>query len=36
VIVLIGIILVLTILPFVVNALRNTNEKANQEHAHEA
>jgi type VII secretion EsaA-like protein len=35
VIVLIGIILVLTILPFVVNALRNTNEKANQEHAHE-
>jgi uncharacterized phage infection (PIP) family protein YhgE len=36
VIVLIGIILVLTILPFVVNTLKNTNEKANQEHAHEA
>lgn len=35
IIVLIGMIVVLTILPFVVNAFKNTNEKANQEHAHE-
>lgn len=35
ILVLAGIILVLTILPFVVNAFKNTNEPADQDHAHE-
>ncbi|WP_282033615.1 type VII secretion protein EsaA [Metabacillus indicus] len=35
ILVLAGIILVLTILPFVVNAFKNTNEQADQDHAHD-